>query len=213
MVNVSNLELMLKGNFRLAVEKLVVKKQSFTQLMGANGSGKSSLLKAILDLYPARCGTITINGKDILVDESWRTQTGVYLSDSYLPGFMNALEYFKFITVIRKLSVGNIEEYMLAQFPQLINADMLNPRKLIRELSTGNQCRVGVIGSLIGNPDLLILDEPFAHMDEHALVQLKDLLENLHKNGKTILITCHDPSVLDGLITDRIFLENGVMIQ
>ncbi len=209
----TNLKLKLGHRFMLQIDFLRVKNKSITHLAGNNGSGKSSLLKTMLDLYPRQNGIIRIEGKDVSKDESWKHFTGVYLGSSYLPGFLSAIEYFDLMAKIRKISFVSPENYLNQYFSDLCTPEMLNNKTYIRDLSSGNQVRVGIIAAMMGSPTLLVLDEPFAYLDQSAQVSLKQHLKSHFEKGTTILITCHDPLLLDGLITDTILLENGIMIN
>jgi ABC-2 type transport system ATP-binding protein len=213
MMECNNLKLKLGHSFMLQIEFLHIKNKSYTHLAGKNGSGKSSLLKTMLDLYPRQSGVIRISGKDVSKDESWKLFTGVFLGSSYLPGFLTALEYFDLMAKIRNLSFSSPDNYVNQYFSDLCTPEILDNKTYIRDLSSGNQVRVGIIAAMISSPALLVLDEPFAYLDQSAQVSLKQHLKSHFEKGTTILITCHDPLLLDGLTTDTILLENGIMIN
>lgn len=213
MVRCIDIELKLGHSFRLYIPDLWVKKKSITHLIGENGCGKTSLMKAILDLYPRQKGLIEINGKDNRMDESWKSFTGVYLGTAYLLGFLSPLEYFRLVTRLRRVPLYSIENYVHQNFEGLLTPEMLQKRTCIRDLSSGNQARVGLIAAMLGHPALLLLDEPFVYLDQSAKKALQQLLQQFCENGKTILFTCHDSACIEELATTTIKLENGIMIN
>lgn len=212
MIECRNIELGFDSGFQLNIDHLFIRHKAFVVITGANGAGKSVLLKILLNLTKPDKGFVTINGKSNVSDESWKAHTGAYLGESYLMGFLTAKEYFSFITKIKDREKNRTDDWDVTPFYPLCPAEIIKHPILIRDLSTGNQARVGILGALIQQPSLLLLDEPFAHLDRAGQLALKSVLEQLSARGATILLTTHEPDLLRGLATDFITLESGKII-
>ena len=84
----------------------------------------------------------------------------------------------------------------------------------MRDLSKGNQKKAGIVGALIGKPDVILLDEPFANLDPTTQIRLKTLIEEeAEKNGTTFLISSHDLTHITGVCDRIVLLEKGKIIQ
>jgi len=99
-------------------------------------------------------------------------------------------------------------------FSDFFNNEILNQKKYIRDLSKGNQKKVGVVATFIGDPELLILDEPFANLDPTTQIRLKELLVEKGKDiQKTILISSHDIQHVTEVCERIAVLEKGTIVQ
>src|SRR5690606_7302102 len=122
-------------------------------------------------------------------------------------------EYFYFIGELRGANKATVDAF-LGEYVEFFNGEILNSRKYLRDFSKGNQKKVGLVASLIGDPELIIWDEPFANLDPSTQIRLKNMVNKLRAVGnKTILISSHDLShTVD--VTDRIVvLEKGVVVK
>ena len=96
----------------------------------------------------------------------------------------------------------------------MFNGEILNQGKYIRDLSKGNQKKVGIIAALIGDPEILILDEPFANLDPSTQIRLKTFLKDLDQNGEvTMLISSHDLSHVADVCGRIVILEKGTLVN
>ena len=102
----------------------------------------------------------------------------------------------------------------VSSFTEFFNGEILGKRKYIRDLSKGNQKKVGIVGTLLGNPELVVLDEPFANLDPSSQYRLKNIIwELMDRKEMTILISSHDLAHTVE-ISDRIIaLEKGSVIK
>ena len=149
--------------------------------------------------------------KNHIVSESdeWKKFTGAYLDESFLIEFLTPREYFEF--------VGNLHDGNKQQVSQFVNEymdffgeEILMSKKLIRELSKGTISKIGIIAALIGNPEILILDEPFAHLDPTSQFRLKNILKTTNQNqSTTILVSSHDLKHVTDLCQRIIVIEKG----
>lgn len=102
----------------------------------------------------------------------------------------------------------------LAPFADFFNDEILNKRKYLRDLSKGNSKKVGIIAALIGNPEVIILDEPFANLDPTTQIRLKRILKELANNPEvTILVSSHDLQHTVEVSNRIVVLEKGEVVK
>ena len=167
---------------------LTVERGEVLGLLGPNGSGKSTTLKMILGLmFPSR-GRVTVLGKSP-TDVATKSRIGFLPEESYLYPFLDAYEtldyYGRLFRQPRHERKRRIE--MLLDMVGLAGAAF----RRVGEYSKGMQRRIGMAQALINDPDLLILDEPTSGMDPLAARQFKDLIQELSRRGKTIILSSH----------------------
>ena len=195
-------------------EKQVLKGISFSAesgkaigILGRNGAGKTTLIRIIMDVFGADSGEVTIDGMPI---DKQKIRIG------YLPEerglypkhkIMEQLLYFASLQGINKKTA-------------ISNADLLFKRLQIEEyknrrldtLSKGNQQKVQLIATLITDPDLIILDEPFSGLDPVNASLLKDLVKDLIENGKLVLFSSHQMNYIEEFCNDILILNGGKIV-
>ena len=191
-------------------------------LVGNNGAGKTTLFRLMLDLIKADEGTVTMSIKsqdgtyeDINPAESedWKASTGAYIDEGFLIDFLTPEEYFRFIGKVNGLSEQETNE-RVSSFEHFMGGEILDQKKLIRNFSAGNKQKVGIISSLINQPNLLILDEPFNFLDPTSQNCLKHILEDYNsQSGATILISSHNLTHTVDISSRIALLEKGVIIK
>ena len=197
----------------LNIPEMDIPKGQVFGLVGNNGAGKTTLFSLLLDLIQATEGTVTIDQVDVSTSEDWKTNAAAFLDDSFLIGYLTPEEYFYFIGELRKVSKKDVDE-LLAGYADFFNDEILNKKKYIRDLSKGNQKKVGVVATFIGDPELLILDEPFANLDPTTQIRLKELLTEKGKDtNTTILISSHDIQHVTEVCERIAVLEKGVIVK
>ena len=159
----------------LKIPEMDIPKGQIFGLVGNNGAGKTTLFSLLLDLIQATAGTVKIDDIPVHSSEDWKKKTAAFLDDSFLIGYLTPEEYFYFIGELRGVSNEEVDE-LLTGYTDFFNDEILNKNKYIRDLSKGNQKKVGVVATFIGEPELLILDEPFANLDPTTQIRLKELL-------------------------------------
>lgn len=190
----------------------VLKGQSFG-LVGNNGAGKTTLFSLLLDLIEPTEGEIINNDVVIHESEDWKPFTSAFIDESFLIGYLTAEEYFYFIGELRGQSKTNIDEF-LQQFSEFFHGEILQQKKYLRDMSKGNQKKVGIIGALIGNPEIIILDEPFANLDPTTQIRLKKLLKNwVDEKQITVLISSHDLNHVTEVCNRIVVLEKGQVVK
>lgn len=213
MIHLKNLSKKYQGTTVLEIPQLEIQKGSCFGLIGNNGAGKTTLFSLLLDLIQPSSGSVTNKGSHVAQSEAWKNHTTAYIDESFLIGYLTAEEYFDFVASLRELSKQELAESLEA-FQSFFNDEVLQQKKYLRDLSKGNQKKVGIIASLLGEPELVILDEPFANLDPSSQIQLKRIIqEQAQKQGKTFLISSHDLSHVTEICDRIVLLEKGCPIQ
>ncbi|HEX8563937.1 MAG TPA: ABC transporter ATP-binding protein [Flavobacterium sp.] len=165
--------------------------QSFG-LVGNNGAGKTTFFSLLLDLIEPTTGKILNNGIQVNTSEAWKPLTSAFIDESFLIGYLTAEEYFYFIGDLRRQNKADVDA-LLTKHEEFFNGEILKRKKYLRDLSKGNMKKVGIIAALIGNPKVVILDEPFANLDPTTVSRLKKIIKELAENPEvTILVSSHD---------------------
>lgn len=213
MISIDNLTKVYNGLEVLRIDSITINRGESVGLVGNNGAGKTTLFSMILDLIEPTTGEILINGIHVCKSEQWKLITSSFLDESFLIGYLTPEEYFYFIGDLHGLNKESVNEF-LPQYSDFFNNEILGNKKYIRDLSKGNQKKVGIIGALIGNPELIILDEPFANLDPSSQFRLKDLINKLTIDKQvTVLISSHDLSHTVEISNRIIALEKGKILK
>ena len=192
MIQVNNLSKTYNGTTVLKIESLEIKKGESFGLVGNNGAGKTTFFSLLLDLIQPSTGNIVNNDIQVNTSEAWKPFTASFLDESFLIGYLTPEEYFYFIGDLRGQNKADVDS-LLAQHEEFFNGEILKNKKYLRDLSKGNQKKVGIIATLIGNPEVIILDEPFANLDPTTQFRLKKIIKDLAKNPEvTVLVSSHD---------------------
>lgn len=169
----------------------IPKGQSFG-LVGNNGAGKTTFFSLLLDLIEPTTGKIVNNGVQVNTSEAWKPFTAAFIDENFLIGYLTAEEYFYFIGDIRNQNKADVDA-LLAKHEEFFNGEILNSKKYLRDLSKGNMKKVGIIAALIGKPEVVILDEPFANLDPTTVNRLKKIIRELAEDPNvTVLVSSHD---------------------
>lgn len=213
MIKVENLTKKYQGVEVLNIAELSIPKGQSFGLVGNNGAGKTTFFSLLLDLIRPTTGQIHSKGVRIDASEDWKPFTSAFLDESFLIGYLTPEEYFVFIGKLRGQSKSEVIEF-IAKFEGFFNDEILGKRKFLRDLSKGNQKKVGLIGALIGNPEVVILDEPFANLDPSTQIRLKQLIKSETQNTHTtFLISSHDLTHVTEVCDRIVVLEKGQVIN
>lgn len=184
MILIDNLTVKI-NDFIKKYNDLSVNKGEVVMITGENGSGKTILLNTICGLVSNYEGYISLNKINIKNDK-WKNFTAAFIGREFLIPYLTPLEYFEICLLLAKKEAN---DKLVNLYAGKIFFEDFN--KKIRNLSLGNQKKVGLISTLITEPHILIWDEPFANLDKKSSDALNQLLLNLSKSGKTILYTNH----------------------
>jgi len=175
-------------------------------LLGPNGSGKSTTIKIILGLLQPTSGRVAVFGKHP-TDVAIKNRIGYLPEESYLYPFLNAREtldyYGKLFQLDSKVRHRRIDELL-----DMVGLTAVQHRQ-VREYSKGMQRRIGIAQALINDPDFLILDEPTTGLDPIGTRQIKDLIIELGRRGKSILLSSHLLSDVEDCVHRMVILYGG----
>jgi len=197
----------------LDIDSLDIPKGQTFGLVGNNGAGKTTLFSSLLDLIKLTKGKVINNGVDVSQSEDWKSFTTAFLDETFLIGYLMPEEYFYFIGELRGLNKKEVDAF-LVQFEDLFHGEILGGKKYLRDLSKGNQKKAGVIAALIGEPKVIILDEPFANLDPTTQIRLKVIVKDMSKNKDiTVLVSSHDIQDVTEVCERIVLLEKGRVIK
>ncbi|THF47626.1 ABC transporter ATP-binding protein [Flavobacterium supellecticarium] len=213
MIQVTNLSKTYNGTTVLNIENLEIKKGESFGLVGNNGAGKTTFFSLLLDLIQPSTGHIISNNVQINLSENWKPFTAAFLDESFLIGYLTPEEYFYFIGELRGQNKADVDA-LLREHQDFFNGEILNNKKYLRDLSKGNQKKVGIIATLIGNPEVIILDEPFANLDPTTQIRLKNIIKKLADNPEvTVLVSSHDLLHTIEVSNRIVALEKGRIVK
>ena len=209
MIEVANLS--KKYGNHLAVDNVSfsIKKGEVVGFLGPNGAGKSTIMNIITGYLSFTKGNVSIDGIDIIDDpESAKKRIG------YLPEIpplyidMTVREYLYFIYDLKKVKFPKSAH--ISEIMRLVKVEDVKDR-LIKNLSKGYRQRVGFAGALVGNPDVLILDEPTVGLDPKQIIEIRNLISKLGKNH-TIILSSHILSEIQAVCKRVIIINKGQLI-
>lgn len=213
MIQVENLSKTYAGTTVLNIEHLVIPKGESFGLVGNNGAGKTTFFSLLLDLIPPDTGSITSNNIKVSEEEGWKPFTAAFIDDTFLIGYLTPEEYFYFIGELRGRSKEEIDTF-LERFTEFFGGEILKGKKYLRDLSKGNSKKVGIVAALIGDPEVVILDEPFANLDPTTQFRLKKIIRDLAASKEvTILISSHDLQHTVEISNRVVVLEKGLIVK
>lgn len=194
-----------------AVESLdlEIRRGEIYGLLGPNGSGKSTTIKMLLGLVAPTAGRIAVLGRRPR-DVATKRHVGYLPEESYLYRFLSARETLDFYGRLFKIP-SRVRRERIDRLLEMVGLDAVGHRP-VGEFSKGMQRRVGLAQSLINDPQLLILDEPTSGMDPVGARQIRDLIADLGRRGKTVLLCTHQLSDVEDLC-DRVAIMFGGRIR
>ena len=213
MIKIQNLKKIYNGNTVLDIESLGVASGELIGLVGNNGAGKTTLLRLILDLIKADDGFVESNGLKVNKSEAWKEYTGSYIDGKFLIDFLTPEEYFAFIADVYNIDEATLQE-RLAQFEGFMHDEIMGTKKYLRDFSQGNRQKIGIIGAMVVNPKVLLLDEPFNYLDPSSQMNIARLIHQVCKeHGTTVIISSHNLNFVADISTRILLLEKGKLIK
>jgi len=206
-INTKNLTMKFKDFYAIKDVTIDVKSNQIYGLVGKNGAGKTTLMKCLLGLLPGSSGEIKMFETDNLADG--RRRTGALIEE---PGFFKNLTGYQNLMYFSK-AFGINDSAEVLKLLQLLKLSEAKDKKY-KNYSLGMKQRLGIALSLIGNPDLLVLDEPINGIDPEGIVEMRNLFKSLvYDQGKTIIISSHILSEVENLCDNIAIIEKGQVID
>ena len=197
----------------LNIPNLYIEKGQLFGLVGNNGAGKTTFFNLLLDLITPSKGTVINHEIEVKKSEEWKAFTGAFIDESFTIGYLTPDEYFGFIGELRDMNTADTEQY-LAQFEDFFNGEIRGKKKFIRDLSKGNQKKVGIVAAMMGNPEVVILDEPFANLDPSSQFKLRKMIKDHAAAHKvTFLISSHTLDNITDVCSRIVILEKGKIVK
>ena len=179
-------------------------------LLGPNGAGKSTIMNTITGLLTPTEGVITINGHIMGVESKEAKKCIGYLPEIpplYLD--MDVREYLNFVGSLKKIDKSTKEASTLDILKKTGLEEV--QYKLIKHLSKGYRQRVGIAGALIGNPPIIILDEPTVGLDPEQIIEIRNLIKSL-KEEHTVIISSHILSEIGAICDECLVISHGRVV-
>lgn len=189
-IRVDNLKKSYGANTVLNNISFALKYGEIFGLLGTNGSGKTTTLECIEGIRRYDSGNVKVKGS-----------LGVQLQSTSLPGNIKAIEAFQLFCKWKKVQ-ANLRLFEVFELGQLKN-------KHYKEMSTGQKRRLHLAIALIGNPEIILLDEPTAGLDVEGRVSLHEQIRNFKSQGKSIIIASHDMAEVESLCDRIAILKDG----
>lgn len=194
----------IRGNTVLDGINLTLESGVIYGLKGINGSGKTMLMRAICGLILPTRGNVVIDGKILGKDISFPENTGVLIEN---PSFLPNLTGFRNLKILADLQ-GNISEEQIRGVLSTVGLDPDDRRKF-RKYSLGMKQKLGIAAAILGNPELIIVDEPLNALDADGVEMVHTVLAQAKARNALVILACHDAEELTALSDQIITIEHG----
>lgn len=172
---------------------------------GPNGSGKTMLLRAILGLIKVD-GQVMINNEPLKFGSKYPLKVGVFIEKPSIITEFTALKNLKLVAALKGITdINEMTKYLVE-----LGLDYKDKRK-VRKYSLGMKQKVGIAQTLMGEPELIVLDEPTNALDRKSIEKLVQILEKLKQQGCTILIASHQFEDIESVVDEVVHIEAGAL--
>lgn len=216
-IHLNNVSIFQKHNLVLTNVSLNIDKGEFVYLLGKTGTGKSSLLKTLYSELPLVDGDATVAGYDLKKIKTkeipfLRRKLGIVFQDFQLLTDRSVNDNLLFVL---KATGWKDKEEMQKRINDVLEKVHLNTKgfKMPHELSGGEQQRVSIARALLNDPELILADEPTGNLDPETSEGIMNILLEISKNGRAVLIATHDIMMFDKFPSRTIKCENGKVID
>ncbi len=175
-------------------------------IVGNNGSGKTVLMKCICGFLMPTEGMVKVGGKVIGKDVDFPEDVGIIIET---PGFLPGITGVKNLKILASLK-RKIKEPQIREAIEKVGLDP-DLKKPVSKYSLGMRQRLGIAQAIMEDPSILILDEPFNGLDKNGVLQMRELIKGLKKEGKTIILASHNQADIDELCDSVCEMDAGVM--
>ena len=208
MAVVSTTELTRRFGPVIALDRLTVELPTagVIGLVGPNGSGKSTLIRILLGLIRPTAGSASVLGSSVHHPKDYAARVGVLVeSPAFIPA-LSARANLVSLARLRNLPLARVDA-VLAQVG-LMGRD----REPVKRFSLGMKQRLGIAAALLPDPELLVLDEPTNGLDPAGIVEIRELLRDLGRNGRTVIVSSHQLSEIEAVCDHLVVIRFGELI-
>lgn len=207
-IKIEDLSKSIKGALILDKVSITLTSGKIYGLRGKNGSGKTMLMRAMSGLLIPDSGSVIINGKTLHKDISFPESIGILIEN---PSFLPQYTGFKNLKLLAGLT-GNISDDEIRTALERVGLDP-EDKRIYRKYSLGMKQKLGIANAIMGEPDIIILDEPINALDEESVKKIKKVLLEIRDKDKLIIIACHDREELEYL-SDIIYeIKDGSIVD
>lgn len=178
-------------------------------LSGKNGCGKTMLMRLISGLIYPTDGEIVIDGKILGKDCSFPESIGLLIEN---PAFLDEYTAYENLKMLNGIGGKKIDKEGIAQLLNSVGLDPLDNRKYYK-FSLGMRQRLGIAAAIMGEPDIILLDEPINAIDAEGVSDIRDLIRGLRDEGRVIIIACHDKEEMEYMADEIIYLKSGKIVK
>lgn len=210
MIQVEHLTKRYGGHLAVDDISFTVEEGTIYGLLGPNGAGKSTTMNILTGYISASDGKVTIDGHDVLEEASAAKACVGYLPEQpplYVD--MTPLEYLNFVAELKKVKRADRKSQIDYAMQRTGLAGMEN--RLIKNLSKGYRQRVGFAAALLGNPKVIILDEPTVGLDPAQVIEIRNLIKELGQQH-TVILSSHILSEVSALCDKVLIIANGKLV-
>ena len=177
-----------------------------TGFLGLNGAGKSTSLRCLVGLADPTSGSATIFGKPYRDLENPLAKVGTVLDSRGFHAALTGEQNLKIIAAASGISTARVGEVL-----RLVELDQAAGKR-VKGYSLGMKQRLALAGAVLGDPELLILDEPANGLDPAGIAWLRNFLRNMAKGGRTILVSSHQLAEMQNTVDDVLIINKGQLI-
>ena len=207
-IEIKNIVKILNRNIVLNNISLNLSSGKIYGLKGKNGCGKTMLMRAICGMIHLKEGTITIDGKQLDKDITFPENVGALIEN---PAFLGSFSGFKNLKLLADIK-GLVTDEQIKETIAKVGLDP-NDKRSYRKYSLGMKQKLGIAAAIMENPDLIILDEPINALDDEGINNVREILLDLKKQDKLIIIACHDYEELVYLADTIIEMNSGSIVR
>lgn len=210
MIEITELTKRYGKNLALDSISFSVKKGEIVGFLGPNGAGKSTTMNIVTGYLSSTDGTVKVDGYDILENPNEvKSRIGYLPEQPPLYVDMTVEEYLDFVYDLKKIKGQNKKEH-IAEIVNKVGIENVYKRR-ISHLSKGYKQRTGLAQALLGNPEVLILDEPTVGLDPNQIIEIRNLIKELGKEH-TVILSSHILSEISAVCERVVIIKNGKIV-
>lgn len=187
---------------------LTIERGTVTGFRGVNGSGKTMLLRIISGLIHPTAGSVTIDGRLLGKEIEFPPSMGLLIEN---PAFLEQYDALENLRILNSISARKISDKELRGLVERVGLGQASGKKY-RKYSLGMKQRLGLAAAVLGEPDLVLLDEPTNALDVEGIEMLRGLIGQERRRGAAVVVACHDTAFLDSVADVIYCFENGSFV-